>query len=681
MMKRFVSYLLFFLPACLFALVSCGGVGEKYDVVIIGGGTSGVAAGIEAARGGAKTLVVEENLWLGGMLTSAGVSATDGCYKLRGGIWGEFRTALEKHYGSAEALQTGWVSNIQFEPSVGDSIFKAMCAAEKNLTVIYSSTLANATRSGGSWLLSIRRKGGEGVALTSESAVSEVRAKVLVDATELGDVAKMVGVPYDIGMDSRAETGERIAPERANGIVQDMTYVATLKDYGHDVTIPRPEGYDSTLFLCCCTNSLCARPKEQYRMWGKEEMITYGKLPGGKYMINWPLEGNDLYVNLIELDSAGRAAAVAKAKNRTLCFLYFMQTNLGFSNLGLADDEYPTADRLPFTPYYRESRRIRGVIRFSVNDMCAPYDREYPLYRTAIAVGDYPVDHHHTQYSDWEELPDLHFHPVPSYGLPMGVMLPKEPSNFIVAEKSISVTNIANGSTRLQPVVLQLGQAAGALAALAVKGRCDVSEVPVRSVQKVLLDDGCYLLPYLDRVPSDSHFKSMQRIGATGILRGRGVCGGWENQTWFDADSIVACSVLDAGLREFYGEAGGWGGAGDAAASPGGAAAVSDSTAAAPASVPEAVPAPAASAAPSAVGTAASVPGLPVTLRYLVSAVAGIEKSDSEKLMKKVTSEWSSLGLSDFDASRPLTRLECAVVIDRFLDPFSVPVDIFGRPR
>lgn len=683
MTKRFVFYLRFFLPACLFALVSCGGVGERYDVVIIGGGTSGVAAGIEAARGGAKTLIVEENLWLGGMLTSAGVSATDGCYKLRGGIWGEFRTALEKHYGSAEALQTGWVSNIQFEPSVGDSIFKAMCAVEKNLTVIYSSTLANVTRSSDAWLLSIKRKGEQGVALTSVEAVSEIRAKVLVDATELGDVAKMLGVPYDIGMDSRAETGERIAPEMANGIVQDMTYVATLKDYGRDVTIPRPEGYDSTKFLCCCTNPLCANPKEQYRMWDKEKMITYGKLPGGKYMINWPLEGNDFYVNLIDLDSAGRTAAVAKAKNRTLCFLYFMQTNLGFSNLGLADDEYPTADRLPFTPYYRESRRIRGVVRFSSNDMCAPYDQEYPLYRTAIAVGDYPVDHHHTQYSGWEKLPNLYFHPVPSYGLPMGVMLPKEPSYFIVAEKSISVTNIANGSTRLQPVVLQLGQAAGALAALAVKWRCDVSEVPVRSVQTVLLDAGCYLLPYLDRVPSDSHFKSMQRIGATGILRGRGAHGGWENQTWFDADSTVACSVLDAGLREFYGEAGG--GAGDAAASPGGAVAVSDSPAAAPASVPEAVPAarPAgapAGVSPSAAAAAASA-GSPVTLRFLVSAMAGIEKSDSEKLMKKVTSEWPSLGLSDLDASRPLTRLECAVVIDRFLDPFSVPVDIFGRPR
>lgn len=50
----------------------------------------------------------------------------------------------------------------------------------------------------------------------------------------------------------------------------------------------------------------------------------------------------------------------------------------------------------------------------------------------------------------------------------MGALIPQTVDGLIVAEKSISVSNIANGTTRLQPVVLQIGQAAGALAALAV---------------------------------------------------------------------------------------------------------------------------------------------------------------------------------------------------------------------
>ena len=186
-------------------------------------------------------------------------------------------------------------------------------------------------------------------------------------------------------------------------------------------------------------------------------------------MINWPIEGNDFYANMVDMTPEQRNEAVRKAKAHTMRFVYFMQHELGFNTLALADDEYPTADRLPFMPYHRESRRIHGKVRFTLNHMTDPYEQAQPLYRTNIAVGDYPVDHHHTRYTGEEQLPDLHFHPVPSFGLPLGSLLPQEVKQLVVAEKSVSVSNIANGSTRLQPVVMQIGQAAGALAAIAVK--------------------------------------------------------------------------------------------------------------------------------------------------------------------------------------------------------------------
>ena len=129
---RFTGLKYLQLLACL-GLFACGSA-ERYDVVIVGGGASGTAAGLQAARMGARTLIVEEFDWLGGMLTSAGVSATDGNYRLRGGIWDEFRTELARHYGCDSALMTGWVSNVLFEPSVGDSIFKRLVAREPNLT-------------------------------------------------------------------------------------------------------------------------------------------------------------------------------------------------------------------------------------------------------------------------------------------------------------------------------------------------------------------------------------------------------------------------------------------------------------------------------------------------------------------------------------------------------------------
>jgi len=84
------------------------------EVLVIGEGTGATAAAIQSARSGAKTTLVTSLPWLGGMLTSAGVSATDGNHKLPAGLWGEFRDSLRKHYGGTDSLFTGWVSNTMF---------------------------------------------------------------------------------------------------------------------------------------------------------------------------------------------------------------------------------------------------------------------------------------------------------------------------------------------------------------------------------------------------------------------------------------------------------------------------------------------------------------------------------------------------------------------------------------
>ena len=513
---------------------------STYDVVVIGGGVSGTAAAIRSARMGARTIVIESTPWLGGMLTSAGVSATDGNYKLRGGMWGEFRDSLEARYGGAEALKTGWVSNILFEPHVGAEIFANMAKAEKRLDTAMNSSVEDIEYDGARWHITV----------DSNGCKREINARVVIDATELGDIAAMVGVGYGIGMDSRSDTGEDIAPTEANGIIQDLTMVMVLKDYGRDMTIERPEGYTPDEFACCCINSCCRTPKEAHRMWSQSMLMSYGQLPGGKYMINWPIEGNDFYVNMIEMSEAERAEAVAEAKARSLRFLYFLQNELGYRTFYLADDEFPTDDLFPFIPYHRESRRIDGAVRFTLNHITDPY--EYTLYRTAIGVGDYPVDQHHTRYSGWEQLPNLYFHSVPSYGVPMGVMLPKGADNLIVAEKSISVTNIVNGSTRLQPVVMQIGEAAGITAAVACDREIKPSEVSVREVQRNILAAGGYLLPFLDRPSTDEHFAAMQRIGVTGIIESTGMTVGWENQTWFRADEPISAAELCRGLSRLY---------------------------------------------------------------------------------------------------------------------------------
>lgn len=601
-MKRILNYAVAIVVAAF--LTACGG--EKYDVVVIGGGVSGTTAGIRAARLGAQTLIVEQGPWLGGMLTSAGVSATDGNYRLRGGMWGELRDSLEAHYGDAQSLKTGWVSNLLFEPSVGARIFRAMADNEEALTVKFETRATSIERTDVGWRLTL--EGADGC--------QTVECKVLIDGTELGDVAAQLGVKYDIGMESRYVTNEDIAPEEANGIIQDLTMVMILKDYGRDMTIERPADYDSTVFACACENEICRTPKEANRLWSKHMMMTYGRLPNGKIMINWPIEGNDYYVNMIEMNDEERAEAIAKAKAHTRNFLYFIQHELGMNTLYLADDEFPTEDLMPLMPYHRESRRTVGEVRFKLNHITNPYD--FTLYRTAIGVGDYPVDQHHTRYTGWEALPNLYFHSIPSYGLPMGVLLPKDVDGLIVAEKSISVSNIVNGSTRLQPVVLQIGEAAGIVAALAVKQGIEPREVSVREVQREVLAGGGYLLPFLDLPATDPHFGALQRVGVTGIIEGVGMTVGWENQSWFRANETISMNELSRGLHSFD----------------------------------------------------AAIPHIAEERNVTVQDIIDHGSVTAE--------QWAEWGLENFDPTRDATRLECAVVIDKVLNPFAKGVTING---
>ena len=613
-MRKFVMIM-----TSIMVMMSCVKV-ETTDVLVIGGGASGVSAGLQAARMGVNTVILEETPWLGGMLTSAGVSCVDGNYKLRSGIFGEFTDSLAARYGGYPSLQTGWVSNINFDPHVGQEIFTSMTEAESAYLTVERNAEWKSVRT-----VNDRK---EVIFVDEDGRKRLISAKVLIDATELGDVAKACGVAYRIGMDSSSETGESIAPENANDVIQDMTFVAFLKDYGPDadMTIDMPEGYDPSLFADSCMNPLSDGVAETGQtVWSPEMMITYGRTPGGRYMINWPIYGNDWYANVIDASPEERRAAYDDARNFTLCFVYFIQTQLGMKNLGLADDVFPTEDRLPFFPYHRESRRIRGEAFFTMDAAAAPYGYEKPYYRTGIAVGDYAVDHHHFRHPQWRSLPDLHFYPIPSFNVPMGVLLPEDSDGLIVAEKSVSVSNLINGATRLQPVVMQLGQAAGVIAALAAEKDVPVKAVSVRDVQSVLLDAGGYIMPYLDLPKSHPHFKAVQRIGATGILRGEGRNVGWENQTWFrTADPLLAEEIHAEG---YYGGHTGLGNG-------------------------------------------------PVSVGNLIQAVSAL----GGNVMPSAADWWSSLGLTDFNADRTATRLEAAVVIDAAFNPFNMyEVDYDGE--
>lgn len=617
-MKGKVHYLLYVLLAGSLTMQAQQSLNT--EVLIIGGGASGTTAGIQAARMGVKTLIVEETNWLGGMLTAAGVSAIDGNHRMPGGLWGEFRQMLYRYYGGPDSVATGWVSNTLFEPHIGNKFLQQLTSAEKNLQILFNTRWTSVKREHNKWTITI----------TQGKQQQTIQATILIDATELGDVMAAAGAKYAIGMDSRYDTGEELAPEKANDIIQDLTYVAVLKDYGKGAnkTIAKPEGYNKAEFDCSCDVSDPASfdsPQNNcYRM------MQYGRLPGNKYMINWPKCGNDIYLNLIEKTPAEREQLLKQAKLHTLRFLYYLQTELGYKHLGLAEDEFPTKDKLPMIAYHRESRRLKGLVSFTVNHVARPYETADALYRTGIAVGDYTIDHHHLKNPSAPAI-DFVKIKVPSYNVPMGSLIPQGVEGLIVAEKSISVTNIVNGATRLQPVVLQIGQAAGAMAALCIQQQKQPAQLKVRDVQQQLLRANGYIMPFIDVPTTDPQFSTIQKIGATGILKGTGVPYMWANQTWFYPEQPISGYELVQGLRLYY----------------------------------------------PALKTYWAASGEMLTIAELVKILKAISVvTDEQQLIKELTD--ASINLPRDKPAQSLNRRAVAELLDKHLHPFEKSITISG---
>jgi FAD dependent oxidoreductase len=606
----------------------------RTSVLVVGGGTGGTAAGIQAARMGVKTIIVEPTAWLGGMITAAGVSAFDGNHNMPSGIWAAFREQLYKVYGGPKAVETGWVSNTLFEPHVGDSIFKSMAAAEKKLTVLFQ------------WhFVCVLKKGNTITGAIFENEKKEklqVQAAVTIDATDLGDVMADAGIPFDMGMEASSITGENVQVPENNDIIQDLTYVAILKDYGKgtDNTIAKPANYDPMEFDGCC-NEFCSVPAKLTSNVTAQKMLDYGKLPNNKYMINWPGKGNDIYLNSIALTYQQRQQAFEKAKAKTMRFIYFLQTQFGFKNLALADDEFPTADKLPFVPYHREARRLQGIVRFKIQHIAQPFTNSN-LYRTGIAVGDYPIDHHHRENTNAPQ--HLGFYPVPSYNFPMGALIPQRHKGIIIAEKSTSISNAVNGTTRLQPIVLLTGQAAGMLAALAVKTKKQAAQVGVREVQAALLKAKAYIMPYFDVKPTHPHFEAIQKIGATGILKGIGEPYKWANRTWFYPDSAITTAAFIAACNDFE--------------------AIAFTSTNEWCSIND-------------VMNVAFATAQKCKSRLQLKRSAFVSSATFTAFVK---SNWVLWGLTDFDTGRKITRQEIAVLLNETIDPFALKqVDYTGK--
>jgi len=503
------------------------------DVLVVGGGTGGTAAAIQAARRGAKTILVSEFSWLGGMLTSAGVSAPDGneLEAFQTGLWGAFLQELRQRQPGG--LDNSWVSFFSYDPRIGAEIFAEWVQELPNLHWISEQVPKEVYRQGDS-IIGVR------------FADFAVTAKITLDATELGDLLALADIPYRWGWELQSEWGEPSAPVTFNSFtkkypVQAPTWVVIMQDFGEAMSttgvaaspeIPSAPNDNPSQFAGAW-NSYGAETVLQTLMPGDPDarglrFLNYGRLPGGLFMINWPICGNDYGQGLERLieSELSRGEFNQESRWHSQNFARFIQNQLG-RRYGLAKQVFPhTSTAFALHPYYRESRRLVGLTTVREQDILpVAGGRVAPVFNDAsfcvglceaIAVGNYANDHHY---------PGVEFPLQPKslrwggrwtgtpFTIPYSCLIPATTDSFLVCEKNISVSHIANGATRLQPVVMGIGQAAGMAAAMCVELNCQPRDLPVKALQTALLQDDrakAAIIPFFNLPPNHSDWLHWQ---------------------------------------------------------------------------------------------------------------------------------------------------------------------------
>ncbi len=473
------------------------------DVAIIGGSLGGVAAALAACEMGCTVILSEETDWLGGQLSAQGVSALDEHERTEthaNARYLELRRRIREHYVKRGAprfmpdsafnpvpLNPGnaWVSRLCFEPLVGVKVIREMLrpferAGQLEVLLQHRPVAAKVA---GEEVREVR--------LEAPHTHVTLRADLFLDATDLGDLLPLTHTPFVTGAESRFDTGEPHAPEKANpNEVQSFTACFAVEYCpGESHVIPEPEGYETLRDAQPYSLSLDidTGQEKHFKMFAEGEngelpFWTYRRLldaelvgvPNDVALINWA--SND-YSGLSLLEDYERAWA--EAKRLSLGFLYWLQTETprgegdgknkcGFPELKLRPNVMGTSDGLAKAPYVRESRRIVGLERVLEQHLTGAHDWHIP-----VAIGWYPLDLHPCVGNPKSSM----YHPTRPFTLPLGALIPQTRTNLLAACKNVSTTHLSNGACRVHHVEWALGEAAGVVAALCVQERCTPHEV------------------------------------------------------------------------------------------------------------------------------------------------------------------------------------------------------------
>ena len=423
---------------------------HEAEFCVVGGGLSGMAAAIAAARHGVKTVLIQDRPVLGGNASSEirmWVCGARGRDNRETGIIEEI--LLENLYRNPMRNYTMW-----------DAILWAKVRYQENLKLLLNCS-CNDLVMDGDRIRSV--KAWQGTAETWHT----VEAALFADCSGDSVLAPLSGAEFRVGREARAEFDESIEPEQADKRTMGMSCLIQARETDRPqpfIPFPWAEVYPTEDDL----------PHRDHRL--PQSNFWWIELGGEQDSIHDTEEVRDELL---------RAAFGIwdHIKN---------QGDHGADNWAL--------EWLGFLPGKRESRRYVGDHILTQNEV-----RAEGRFDDLVAYGGWPMDDHHPGGLRWKGEPTI-FHPAPSpFGIPYRCLYSRNVTNLFCAGRNISTSHAALSSTRVMATCALLGQAVGTAAALATQHRLSprgVYQERIDELKQTLMDDDCYLPWNVRAVPA-----------------------------------------------------------------------------------------------------------------------------------------------------------------------------------
>lgn len=418
----------------------------KYNLVVAGGGLTGVAAAVSAAREGMSVLLVEKSGCLGGAASNClvypfmpywtklpGSKAGENKKYLSQGIFKEIKERNDKYVSDCNEKEF----NSEYLKIVLDDM-----TSEAGVEVLFHSVVYGVKTSG---------RQITAVEITSKGQNIIAQADFFVDATGDGDLFYLAGCDYQLGRDS-------------DGFCQPMT------------TCFRMSGVDLDLFT-----EDRPRLQQQYKeKQAKGELIN----PREDILVFFGVGEDVLHFNstrVVKLDPTNpfeisRAEVLARRQIHEL--ISFLKEN------SKAFDESALIS-IAVNIGVRESRKLKGMHVLTADELIA-----CTRFEDSIALGNYDIDIHSPTGTGTSH---RYFAEGEYYTIPYRSLLPKEYDNLLVAGRCISATHEAQASVRIMPICCCLGEAAGTAAAIAFNSGKNAHTVDIKAVQNKLTANGAVL--------------------------------------------------------------------------------------------------------------------------------------------------------------------------------------------